>query len=142
MCPDPVQGTEEDVVNALEAGVCDKVECLAIVLPPQTSMSLKTQIWERIRKDEKEFDSEARKQFIPGLAMKGGKIDPIYRHYPDARVEKEAFALKPGEVSALIDLPDETTLILRCVKHLPRDDKARIEEQRPHLEKRIFDRKL
>jgi hypothetical protein len=142
MCQDRVKVTEQEVMDAFEAQFGEKVECRAIVLPDAANGHINMQIWEKVRKSEQEFDSYARNQNLPGLAAKGGKVDPIYRHFPDANVEREAFSLKPGEVSALIGLPDKTALILKCVKRIERDTNATMQQEHDRLIKQIFEQKL
>ena len=73
---------------------------------------------------------------------RGGVVPAIHRHFGDPRIEKEAFALKPGEVSSVIGMPDGTYVILKCVKHLPADTTKRMEDVQNDLHKEIFDQKL
>jgi len=101
-----------------------------------------TQIRERIAKSEDEFMKEARKQFIPELATQGGVVPPIHKHFPDAKIEKEAFSLKVGEVSSAITVQDGSVVLLRCEKHIPEDKDKRMEDERAKLILEIEARKL
>ena len=66
----------------------------------------------------------------------------IHHHFGDARIEKEAFSLKPGEVSSVIEMQDGTFVILKCVKHIDADTTKRMEDVHETLYKEIFDQKL
>ena len=48
----------------------------------------------------------------------GGLIQPICRHAGDPKIERAAFALKPGEVSPVIR-SGEQHVILKCEGHIP-----------------------
>ncbi len=132
--------TPDDVQREFEARYGPKVKCRMIVL--QKDNPHRTKIWEQVRQSEENFLAEASKQFIPELASRKGEIPPIHRHFPDPKIEKEAFSLKPGDISSLIEVPDGTWVILRCVEHLPPDQTKRIEDVRMGLSKEIFERKL
>jgi parvulin-like peptidyl-prolyl isomerase len=140
-CRDRVSVTADDLKKAYEAKYGDKVQCRMIVLSKEDSRR-KDEVYERVRKSDADFDHEARSQFIPALASKGGEVPPIHRHFPDPEVEKEAFSLRPGEVSSVLGLPDGTFVILKCVKHIEADTTKRMEDVHMELHKEIFEQKL
>jgi hypothetical protein len=137
-----VEVTLEDIQKEFEARYGPKVQCRMIVLAKETPKQVQTQVREAAVKSEEGFLSEARKQFIPDLAARAGEIQPIFHHFPDPRIEKEAFSLKPGEVSSLMGMPDGTTILLRCEKHVPADDSKRLEAERLPLSKELFEGKV
>lgn len=132
--------TPEDVQKAFEARYGPKVQCRMIVLPKDDPH--KSQVWEKVSKSEDEFRDHARKQFIPELASKGGEVPPVYKHFPDPKIEREAFSLKEGQVSSLIQVQDGTWVILRCDKHIAGDASKRVEDERMALSRDIFEHKL
>ncbi|MGE3804249.1 MAG: peptidylprolyl isomerase, partial [Gemmataceae bacterium] len=76
------------------------------------------------------------------LASMGGKIRPIsHNSTGNPELEKEAFALKPGEVSKLIGTP-EGIVIFKCDKILPKDESVKLEDVRAKLEAEIIERKV
>lgn len=50
-------------------------------------------------------------------ASANGFIQPIHRHQGDPKIEKIAFALKPGEISEIIEIGSQF-VILKCEAHL------------------------
>jgi hypothetical protein len=69
-------------------------------------------------------------------------IPPIHRYYPEQALEKEAFSLKPGEVSKLLTLPDGSRVILKCVQYIPRNTTKRFEEERSNLFREVTEAKI
>jgi hypothetical protein len=140
-CRARVTVTPEDLKMAFEAKYGDQVKCRMIVFNEnQYKESLSA--FEKVRNDDKAFDEAARAQFIPALAASKGEVPPIHRHFGDDRLEKEAFSLKPGEVSAVIQLKDRTYVILKCVEHIPANTTVRMQDVQMELHKLIFDKKL
>jgi len=73
-------------------------------------------------------------------ASVGGLIQPIRRHVGDLNIEKEAFSLEPGQISAIISVAEQF-VILKCEGHLaPRQvDRENTEQQ---IVEKIKDEKL
>jgi hypothetical protein len=134
----------EDVQREFESRYGPRVQCRMIVLQKEIPEPRRVELWQRVCKSEDAFLEEAGKQAIPELASRKGDIPPIHKHFPDPAIEKEAFRLKPGEVSAIIPIPDGTGahVILRCEKHLLEDRSKRIEDERMILSQQIEQRKL
>jgi len=138
-----VHVTEEDLHKTFEAKYGDKMQCRMIVYPEKTPKIKLDEIWAKVSKSEEEFREAARNQFVPHLASKGGELPyPIHHHFPVAEIEKEAFSLKEGDVSRLMELPDKTWIILKCDKHLPQDPTKTFAEERLALHTEIFQVKL
>ncbi len=110
---DEVQVTPEDMQEGFEAAYGPRVEVLAIVLGDQRSAQ---KIWEMARDNPTEkFYGELADQYSvePVSASNSGKVPPIRKHSGQPAVEKEAFALKPGELSGIIATGGKY-ILLRC----------------------------
>jgi hypothetical protein len=143
-CRDRIRVSEADLHKAFENRYGPKVACRMIVLPNAGDRK-HLQIWTRVHTNDKEgdaaFEEEARHQSIPALAARGGEVPPICKNCGADQIEKEAFSLKPGEVSKMIATPDGD-VILKCVFHIPADTKVKFEDCRVALEKEIRDQKI
>jgi parvulin-like peptidyl-prolyl isomerase len=139
LCQDRVQVSEDEIQKAFETKFGEKIE-VRILLYPKDDRSIH-QVYERIRNSDEEFERAARTQPNSQLAMSGGKVGPIARHSEDEIVEKKAFSLRPGELSDVIETPDGL-LIMKCVKHLPPDRTAILENEHESLKKEVADKKL
>jgi len=95
----------------------------------------------KLRDDENFFDEAARKQSTPELAAGAGKIKPFTRYSLDEAIEKEAFRLRPGQVSQLIQLP-QGVAIFKCDRRLPADTSVSLEAVRERLLSEIREKKL
>lgn len=73
-------------------------------------------------------------------ASVGGLIQPIRHHVGDPAVERAAFALEPGQISAVIPVAGQQ-VILKCEKRIPprRVDRALVQQQ---IVEKIKDEKL
>ena len=95
-----------------------------------------------IRDSDAEFERKAKQQANSSLAASGGHIAPIGRRTTGSDdVEREAFKLQPGEISALIATPDGI-VVIKCVKRIPADTTVSLESDRPRLYKEIFEKKV
>jgi hypothetical protein len=132
--------TPTDVDQEFEARYGPRVHCRMIVM--QKDDPNRQKVWESVRTSEEAFLEFAKKQFIQELASHAGDIPPIHHHFPDANIEKEAFSLKPGQISSLIQTKDGTTVILRCENHIPPDQTVKLENERMKLSREVHARKL
>lgn len=99
-----IQVSEEDITIQFEREFGEKREVQIIMWPKGDDPKTLTAIWEKIRGDQKEFDSVARQMANPSLAASAGRIKPISKHTyaEDNVIEKTAFDLKVGEVSHIL----------------------------------------
>ena len=107
-------------------------------------------IQEEVRFNEEAFRKAAKDpaiQFIDVLRTNEGKVPAIHKHFGDAAIETAAFALREGEVSVPIEMPDKTGVILKCDKQLPAmvnpppfDDRLRADLYRDVLNLKISQR--
>jgi hypothetical protein len=99
--------------DGFESAYGPRVEVLAIVLSDQRSAQ---KVWEMARDNPTdEFFGKLAEQYSiePVSSSNLGKVPPIRKHGGQPAVEKEAFALKPGELSGIISTGGKY-LILRC----------------------------
>lgn len=137
---DQVTVTEEDMSEGFEAAFGPRVEVLAIVLSDQRSAQ---KIWEMARANpSEEFFCQLAEQYSvePVSASNRGKVPPIRRHSGQAAIEREAFQLKPGELSGIVATGD-SYIVLRCqgyTEPVVKDPEAvRKELTRDLLEKKL-----
>jgi parvulin-like peptidyl-prolyl isomerase len=113
---DKVQITEDDLKKGYEANFGERVRCLAIVL---NDLRRAQQVFEMARKDNtsETFSKLASEYSVePGSQALGGEVPPIKRHGGQPILEEEAFQLKAGELSGVIQVGDKF-VILRCEGH-------------------------
>ena len=106
--------TNEDIQKGFKANYGERVEALAIVL---SSQRIASKVWEQARANptEKFFGELANLHSVePVSKANSGKIPPIRLHGGQPLIEKEAFRLKPGELSGIISVGDKY-IILRCL---------------------------
>jgi hypothetical protein len=140
LCRDRVSVTEQDYKDAFEAYYGEKVDC-RLILFPKEEHNKAMQMYDNLRKDEVEFNRMAKQQASGTLAATGGQIQPIGHHTTgNGELEREAFSLRPGEVSRLLETP-EGFVILKCVKRIPADTTKKLEIEKAKLEKEIIEKK-
>ncbi|MCE9546120.1 MAG: peptidylprolyl isomerase [Planctomycetia bacterium] len=108
-----VQVTDEDMRRGFEASYGPRVRCRAIVLDNHRRA---LQVWDMARRNPtlSNFAKLAEEYSIEeGSKNLGGEVPPIQRNGGQPVLEKEAFALKPGEISGVIQLEDKF-VILYC----------------------------
>ena len=108
--------TEEDLRKGYEANYGPRVRCLAIVLGNQRRAQ---QVFELARKNNTtEYFGELAAQYSiePGSQAMHGEVPPIKKYGGQPQLEEEAFQLRPGELSGVIQVGDKF-IILRCEGH-------------------------
>ena len=120
-----VKITDEDLQKGFEANFGPTVQCLGIVLKDQR---LAQEVWQKARtlpdkegRPLEEVFGELAAQYSvePGSRQMKGRINPINRHGGVPQLEEEAFHLKPGELSSIIQVERDTFVILYCQEILP-----------------------
>lgn len=132
--------TEEEMRQAFENRFGEKVQCRIIMFPKGQQLQA-MKCFEKVRNSDEEFDRAAKQQANPNLAATGGSVKPLARFCGHADIEREAFSLRPGEVSRVIET-DEGYLILKCVRRVPPDVNANFQAERKNLEKDVLDKKV
>jgi parvulin-like peptidyl-prolyl isomerase len=108
-----VQVTEEDLKKGFESNFGERVEVMAIIL---TNHRQAQEVWEMARNNPTEqFFGELAHQYSvePTSKANYGRVPPLRRHSGQPTMEKEAFRLKPGELSGIVAVGDNY-VILRC----------------------------
>ena len=108
-----VDVTEEDLKKGFEANYGPRVRCRAIVLD---NFRRAQQIWDMVRKTPtlENFGQLATKYSIEGTSRAlQGEVPPIRKHGGQPMLEEEAFTLKQGEISGIVQL-DDKFVILYC----------------------------
>ena len=109
-----VKVSDEDLKRGFEANYGPRVRCRAIVLD---NLRRAQKVWKMAReKPTVEYFGELAEQYSSDSTNRAlrGEVAPIRRHGGQPRLEKEAFSLKPGEISAIINI-GENYVILLCV---------------------------
>lgn len=104
---------QEDLRKGYEANYGPRVRCLAIVLD---NLRRAQQVWEKAQNNlTTEYFGELAAEYSiePGSRALRGEVPPIQKHGGQPLLEKEAFALKPGELSGVIQV-GQRYVILFC----------------------------
>lgn len=113
---DSIRVTDEDLQRGYEANYGPRVKCRAIVL---NQMRRAQEVWQLARDNPTvdNFGLLAEQYSIDSVSRTlRGEVPPIQRHGGQPMLEKEAFALQPGELSGIIQI-GETYVILLCEGH-------------------------
>jgi parvulin-like peptidyl-prolyl isomerase len=142
LCRDRVQVTDEDLRQAFEAYHGEKVQCRMIMWPKSEMNHVLHTIYSKIRDDEHAFEEAAKSQASHELAARGGEVRPIsHGTTGNEELEKVAFALRPNELSRVIDTP-QGLVVLKCIKHIPPETNVTLEQERARLSKEIIEKKM
>ena len=143
MCRKSIAVTEADLKLQFERRYGEMRQVQMIMWPKGDDEKVILDVYGRIRNNNTEFDSEARRQANPGLAAACGHIKPITKHLAsdDKKVEEVAFQLKEGEVSQILHT-QQGYIVMKLVKVLPANDKVKYETERPMLHKAAFEQRL
>jgi parvulin-like peptidyl-prolyl isomerase len=113
---DQVKVTDEDLKRGFEANYGPRVKCRAIVL---NQLRKAQEVWQLARENPKpdNFGMLAEQYSIDSVsrALKG-EVPPIQRYGGQPQLEKEAYALQPGELSGIIQVGDNFVILL-CEGH-------------------------
>jgi parvulin-like peptidyl-prolyl isomerase len=106
-----VEVTEEDLKRSFESNYGPRVRCRVIVLG---DLRHAQRVWEMARSKPtlENFGELASKYSIePGSRALAGEVPPIRQHGGQPLLEKEAFALKTGELSGVIQVEDRYVIL-------------------------------
>ncbi|MGD0901116.1 MAG: peptidylprolyl isomerase, partial [Thermoguttaceae bacterium] len=109
-----IEVTEEDLKRGFEANYGPRVRCRAIVLG---NLRRAEEVWKMAREKPtlENFSQLASKYSIESTSRAlGGEVPPIRRYGGQPLLEQEAFSLKAGELSGVIQVEDERYVILFC----------------------------
>ena len=114
LIPEEIVISKKDLARAFEANYGPRVEAMAIVIGNQRTAQ---RVWEMARSNPTDlfFGELARQYSIDSISRSNsGQIPPVRKHGGRPSLEKEAFALRPGELSSIIASGKEF-VILRCL---------------------------
>jgi len=106
-----VKITNEDLQKGYEANYGKRVRCRAIVLANQRRAQ---EVWEKAREQlTPEYFGKLAEEYSvePSSKALQGKVPPIQRHGGQPLLEKEAFSLKPGELSSIVQVGDKYVIL-------------------------------
>lgn len=107
----PVTVTNEDIGKAYEATFGPRARCRMIVLDSQRRAQ---EVWQLARQQPTpEFVGDLAEKYSADPASRGlrGEVPPIQRYGGQPTLEREAFALKPGEVSGIVQVADRFMIL-------------------------------
>jgi hypothetical protein len=145
LCRERIAVTDEELRQCFEAHYGEKVRCRIIMWPKEEKNHVMQQ-YAKLRDDPAEFDRAATYQASPSLASANGNLkEPIGRRTlgdteQSLEVEKAVFALRPGEITPLLDTP-EGLVIFKCVARIPPEKDVTLEKEQPKLEQEILEKK-
>ncbi|MEM6980878.1 MAG: peptidylprolyl isomerase, partial [Planctomycetota bacterium] len=132
--------TTEELQRGFASSFGPRVEVLACVLSDQRTAQ---KVWEMARDNptDRFFGELAENYSIePVSSSNSGKVPPIRKYGGQPAIEKEAFAMKPGELSGIIATGDKY-ILLRCQGFTePIVDDISVVEQ--ELRRDLMDKKL
>ncbi len=135
-----VEITPEDMKKSFEGSYGPRVRCRAIVMQNQRRA---LQVWEMARKNltvEHFGDLAEEYSCEPGSQALRGKVPPIKMHGGRPKLEEKAFAMKPGELSGVIQVGN-MYIILLCEGYTEPVD-VKFEDVRDLLYRDIHEKKL
>ncbi len=106
--------TEEDIEKGIASNYGPRARCRAIVL---NNLRRAQQVWEAARKNPKvEYFGELASKYSIERSSRAndGLVAPIRQFGGQPELEKEAFALKPGELFGIINVGHDNFIILFC----------------------------
>jgi parvulin-like peptidyl-prolyl isomerase len=135
-----IQVTDEDLQKGFEANYSERVRCRAIVL---SSMRRAQEVWAKARDNPSMDyfgDLAAEHSIEPSSKALRGEVPPIRKFGGQPQLEEVAFALKPSELSGIIQLANQF-VILKCEG---RTKPVEVNPQEVHdiLYNDIFEKKL
>ena len=137
-----VQVTQQDLDKSFEANFGTRVEVLACVLPNDRQAR---KVWNLANQNptDEYFGNLANAYSIePESKANFGRVAPIKRNGGRSKMEEEAFKLKPGELSGIINV-GQNWVVLRCIGHTkPRVRKEDFAKVKDTLYKDIHEKKM
>lgn len=135
-----VAATPEDLQKGFDANYGPRVNCRAIVM---SNLRRAQEVWGKARQNPTaEFFGELAKQYSIEVGSRdlAGEVPPIRKHGGQPVLEKEAFALQPGEMSGVIQVGDKF-VILYCDGYT-KPIEVKMDEVRELIERDVYEKKL
>ena len=134
-----VSVTQDDLDKAFTATFGPRVRCRAVVLDNQRRAQ---EVWQIARQNPTtEVIGNLAEQYSVDPTSKAlrGEVPPIQKHSGQPALEREAFALKAGELSGIIQIADRF-MILLCEGYT-KPVEVTFDEVRDELHRDIFEKK-
>ncbi len=107
-----VDVTEADLQKAFESAYGERVMAKMIMFD---NFRRAQDVWTKARKNPETFEKLAQEHSIePNSKAMGGTIPPIRRHGGNKELEDKAFAMKPGEISPVVQVGFSRYVIIKC----------------------------
>lgn len=139
--PNAVQVSEDDLKKGYEASFGPRVKCKAIVLNNQRTAQ---DVWNMCREkgsNPVHFGQMAAQYSIDaGAKYLQGDVPPIQKHGGRPLLEDQAFALKAGEMSGIIQVSDKFVILL-CLGHTDPVPKQ-YEQVKKEIHEDLYEKKL
>ena len=132
-----LQVTPQEIQEAYELQYGPSVQCRIIVCADRAQIE---EARAAAVANPDDFGNLAKRVSVDYSAASKGLVQPIRRHMGDEAIERAAFALRPGEISPVIEVHSQFA-ILKCERHFPAVG-APLEDVREQLVQAIRDRKL
>jgi parvulin-like peptidyl-prolyl isomerase len=134
-----VKVDETDIKYGYEANYGRKAQVRAIVLDNQRRAQ---DVWQKARENPSiEFFGKLAEQYSvePASRANAGRVPPIQQHGGQPTLEKEAFALKPGEISGVVQVVDK--FVILYLESYSKPQQIRIEEVRNLIAEDVREKK-
>jgi parvulin-like peptidyl-prolyl isomerase len=105
------QVSDEDIDRGYKSNYGSKAQIRAIVLDSQRRAQ---EVWQKARDNPSlEFFGKLAEQYSiePASRSNEGRVPPLRQYSGQPELEKEAFRLKPGEISGIVQLSDKFVII-------------------------------
>jgi PPIC-type PPIASE domain len=149
---DRVVVTDEDLKIQFEHEYGEQRMIQIIMYPPSDDPKGILAAYGKLRESQDEFDRAAKQQANPSLAASLGNIQPVRRHSTgdDKVVEREAFKLKEGEISGVIQLgganadghSERGWMVMKLHKIIPANPTKSFEKEKDSLYKDAYAKQL
>lgn len=109
-----ITATEEEIQIAFQREYGPRVKVRMILFD---NLRRATAAWSKVKEDPENFEKYVQEFSIDQTSKAlDGSVPPIPRHSGSKKVEEAAFKLKPGEISAVVQLDDTASryVILKC----------------------------
>jgi parvulin-like peptidyl-prolyl isomerase len=136
-----IEVTDADIKKAFESEFGPKVRARLIAVDSQQKAE---QVRAAALADPNSFGDLSKKHTVePGVAAAYGVIPPIRRHLGDPHLEQVAFALKPGQISEVVQVAN-MYYILKCEEHLQQQflSGPQVAEQQSRMKEKLKESKL
>jgi len=137
---DRVKWTEDELRKAYDSAYGEKIDGRIILWKAEEENQARNE-YAKLRDSEEAFAQKAKLQKEGSLASTGGKLKPIGWHAADPNLEKEAFKLRPGEVSTLFQMGNYVAMF-KCDKRIPADTTVNYDSVKPKLIEELREQKL